>query len=213
MSLDKRQSERDRIKTLTASHGREAEFFTVGKGKENLAYSRIDSDDVSILWKSGQFANLPNSFHAFESYQNIINHARHDSIDKLLLLEDDVDFTPNFAEVFSSAISQCPKDWDMLYLGANHTWSPTFGVSENVLRLSGSVCWHAVALRHTIFNTILGWSADRPIDKMAADSLHTKYDCYAVWPNIAIQKPSFSNVEGRERDYSEFWKNKGAPAL
>ncbi len=127
----------------------------------------------------------------------------------LLLLEDDVTFLPNFAEVFPKAKEQLDPNWEMFYLGANHTFRPTIEVSPNILQLNGSGCWHAVALRYTIFDAILSLPILGPIDGMVGDYLHPKHLCYACWPNVAWVIPGFSHCEGIEVSYAHYKDNKG----
>jgi hypothetical protein len=188
-----------------------------GKGKYETEYNPIDPDDEDIpdSWKNGPFGKLTNSYCAFLCFQNIIRKAKKQNIERLLILEDDFEFTENFHEIYNKASEQLEDlpPWDMLYFGANHTWSPTKQWSNNILKLYGSLCWHSVLLKNTVFDEILSWTPTMPIDTMAAKVLHPKYTCLAIWPSIMVQKPGYSNVEGKERDYSEFWSCKGNPAL
>lgn len=191
--------------------------YVCGKGKEDIEYNRIDppEDEIPDYWKNGPFGKLTNSYCAFLCFQDIIRQAKKEERENILILEDDFEFTDNFDDIYVKAISQLNNlpPWDMLYFGANHTWSPTKQWSENILRLYGSLCWHAVLLKNTVFDEILSWRADEPIDKKAADILHPQYSCLAIWPSIIVQKAGFSNVEGRHRSYLEFFESKGCPAL
>jgi hypothetical protein len=216
LNVDKRPSEFTRIYDTLKEFGYQYPIsrFMVGKGEllPTQFYSRIDEPNVSREWAAGQFSQLPNSYHAFRAYQTIISQLRSRNVKSVLLLEDDCVFTER-AVCRSTRIEYLMPllklNWDMLYLGANHTWAPTEQISTNLLKLNGSVCWHAVGLKDTVFDTILSWSADRPIDLKAAQELHPQFNCYAIWPSIAIQKPGYSSVEGKVRDYSEYWDNKG----
>lgn len=191
--------------------------YVCGKGKEDVEYKRIDpsEDEIPNCWKNGPFGNLTNSYCAFLCFQDIIKQAKKENRQNILILEDDFEFTENFSEVFNKASKQLESlpSWDMLYFGANHSWSPTKQWSDNILKLYGSLCWHSVLLKNTVFDEILSWTPIMPIDTMAAKVLHPKYTCLAIWPSIIVQKPGYSNVEGKVRDYSEFWSCKGNPAL
>ncbi len=185
--------------------------FVVGDGcaLPASAYNRINTQP-SKAWNDGPFAKLHRSYNAFKSYQEIIQTAKDDGLKNILLLEDDVEFLPNFDAVFDrsySILDMLQLNWNILYLGGNHTWAITEEISHNLLRVQGTVCWHAVAINASLFDTILGWEADRPIDDKAKELHNSK--TYALWPNCAIQSPGFSSVEGKFRDYSEFWGNKG----
>lgn len=185
-----------------------------GKGEYNIEYDIIDPKEIPDYWTRGPFGNLVNSYCAFLCFQYIIKDAKKNNYERILILEDDFEFVDDFDIILNRAREQKPfEDWDMLYLGANHTWSPTKQLSPNILKLYGSLCWHAVALKNTVYDEILSWIPDEPIDKKAAEVLHPKYNCLAIWPSIIIQKAGFSNVEGKLRDYLEFFKSKGNPCL
>jgi hypothetical protein len=154
------------------------------------------------------------SYCAFRAYQAIIKEAKQKNYLSILILEDDCQFTANFTEVLDK-VKLSQGDWDLLYLGANHSWSPTWQVQENLLKIRGSVCWHAIGLYYSIYDVFLNCKPSAPIDLQATRLVHNNplYECYAVWPSVAIQLPGFSHVEGRIRDYSEFWGCKGNPCL
>lgn len=214
LNVDKRIDEFPRIKNDLRNLGytNPISSFVVGKGEllPYQDYDRIDEEKVSSEWLSGNFAKLPNSYHAFKSYQAIIGRLKNKGVKSVLLLEDDCIFVPGAEQVLTAADSElCNIQWDMLYLGANHTWANTWNISKHIMKINGSVCWHAVGLKHTVFDTILSWVPNKPIDTLAAQELHYQFKCYSIWPSVAIQEPGYSNVEGRNRDYSEFWSNKG----
>ena len=58
---------------------------------------------------------------------------------------------------------------------------------------------------------LLSLPANGPFDWLT--SIHTQtnpqFNCYAVWPNIAVQKPGMSYVLGAIQDYTDYFSNKG----
>lgn len=214
LNVDRRAKEFTRIESMVHDAGwtRSINRFIVGKGEvlPEDEYSRIDDAGPSRKWCESGYANLPNSYHAFKAFQAIITKAYGMGLRTILLLEDDAQFTPNFKEVLEKAGEESCSvpQWDMLYLGANHTWNRTVEVSPHLLRLFGSLCWHAVGLKCSVFPTIINWTPDKPID-LKAQELHNQFNCYSVWPSIATQRPGYSYVEGRERNYDEFFISKG----
>lgn len=211
LNIDKRYGERERIEREVGKQGGIVEFFLAGDGNRRPIeeYDQIDDPVVPAT-----FNGFPNSYNAFKCFQRIIHRAYYAKIKNVLILEDDVEFTPNTSYILERALKQVQSvaAWDMLYLGANHSWSVTEAYDRNILKLNNSVCWHAVAIDERLFPKILDWVPLKPIDAMAA-SIQPYYNCYAVWPNIAIQRPGRSEVEQRDRDYSEFWSCPGNPCF
>jgi hypothetical protein len=218
-----------RIQKLIASKGgREVVPFVDGDGHilPRHLYGQI-SPRPPIGW------NGPDkTYSQLIAIRTILQQAKRDGVQNLLFLEDDVDFTPEFDEVVSKATEQLSAklpgicmmdqwtekdeeiiplpDWDMLYYGANHTWHRTDQLKENVLGLNGSYCLHCVGIRRRMFDPLLSLPDERVMDWMISNYIHHQYNCYAIWPSIAIQKPGFSYLNGKHEDYSEWFKSKGA---
>jgi GR25 family glycosyltransferase involved in LPS biosynthesis len=214
LSLDKRFAERVRISTEFAAHDMKVNFFTAGDGKTLPVeqYDRIDTVPPPSRYGYPAWVNRPNSYNAFQCFREIITKAKQEKVHTLLILEDDVTLSNQFYPVLTLAsiqLQQYDPAWDMLYLGANHTFWPTKVINANLLKLNGSVCWHAVALKHTVFDRILALPSVAPIDEMCGKHIHPVSACYAVWPNIALTKPGFSYCEGTQVDYNHYFLNKG----
>jgi len=216
LTLDKRVQDGciGRISFAFHKFGWKVNFFICGDGKTltKYSYDRVDTTPPKGRVGYPAFVTRPNSWNAFACFKQIIEQAKKDQIETLLLLEDDVELTDNFSETLSLAQSQINEnlvDWDMLYLGANHTWARTKQVSENLLKVNGSGCFHAVGLRSTVYDAILDLPMTRPIDGLVGEKLHKRFNCYAVWPNIALQQSGYSYCEGNTTNYGHFWGNKG----
>lgn len=207
LSLDKRADQQPRIREEFGKLGIDVEFFQVGDGVlMPPEWYDLVNVDTPPGWGCGR-----GPYNVNLSYHEIIKRARKDGVGSLLLLEDDVGLTADAAQVLAKAWRQLEEHdaaWHMLYLGANHTWHPTDDIDTNLLRLHGSLCWHAVALRSTIFDPILNLQMTGPMD-LISTALHEWYGCYAVWPSIAVQLPGHSYCQGAYQDYIHFFRNKG----
>lgn len=210
-----------RIQQLIASKGgREVIPFVDGTGQilPRKLYNQI-SPRPSLGWQDSD-----KTYSQLIAIRSILRAAKDDGVENLLFLEDDVDFTPEFDEVVVRATEQLessatempdgrhiplPK-WDMLYYGANHTWHRTDQLHENVLGLSGSYCLHCVGIRRRMFEPLLNLPDEKVMDWMISTYIHHQYDCYAIWPSVAIQRPGFSYLNSKHQDYSSWFKNKGA---
>lgn len=158
--------------------------------------------------------NWPESFGAYSQlgairlimleYEN-----RKSEVDSFLFCEDDLIFSEDFDEVVNRAHEEIPDDWDMIYYGANHTGYPTNNVGPHSIRLNGSKCTHCVAIRNTLFGLIASLPDDIGFDTNVATRIHPNYKCYAVWPSVALQKPTYSVIWQQNVDYTELFKSKG----
>jgi len=207
LNIDKRWAHREPLAAEAAKRNLKVEFFLAGDGKtlppEN--YDHLDIEPPAMRFGYPAWVKRPNSYNAFLCFRKIITQAQHDKCESLLLLEDDATFCPEFDPIFPLAQAQLPADWDLFYLGANHAFARPIPFSDNLLRLTGgSLCFHAVALRHTIFQRILDLPMYGPIDDMVAKRLQAHVNTYACWPNIIWPMAGFSYCEGTNVSYDHY---------
>ena len=199
-----------RVRELVRSKGGEAACFVDGKGEllPSELYNQI-SPPPPVDWHGG-----PGSFCHFTAMKEIIRLARVSKVQTLLFLEDDVIFDGAFDDVVESACRQIDEHgivWDVLYYGANHSGARVQEVAPNLLRVFGSQTTHCLGIRNTAFEPILRLGASDPIDFLISDALHPVLGCYAIWPNVAFQKPGFSYISMTNVNYSGYFQSKGNP--
>jgi GR25 family glycosyltransferase involved in LPS biosynthesis len=210
LNLDKRINEQERLKQEFKNVGLPINFFVAGDGSLPIKYDHVDIEPPRYRFGYPAWANRPNSYNAFLCFKKILQSALDRNLPTVGLVEDDCTLSYNFQPVLTEALSELLSlpTWDMLYLCANHTWTPTLQMSDHVLKLNGSGGFQFVLIRKNLFQIFLDMSLDAPIDAKAAQ-LHKNYNCYAVFPNIAIPKPGYSYCEGAAYDNTELYKNKG----
>ena len=176
--------------------------FLVGKGKlyPEAMYSFIDPVDIPMGWRG-----YPNSYCAFKAYQKMFQELIEQKVESVIIFEDDCELAPNFDEVLDEI--SLPVGWDMFYFGGNYMQAESSQVQQYLWKTNGIMCWHAVAIHSRVFPEIVGWTPTTPIDHQCI-KIHNRGNTYGVFPSIAVQKAGFSHVEGRYRDYSEFWSIK-----
>jgi hypothetical protein len=196
-----------RVQSLMKSKGVEVEAFIDGKGQllPRPLYNQI-SPRPSPGWQDKDTA-----YAHMVAIKSILQAALRDGVETLLFLEDDVELLPEFDEVVEMATAQLAglPAWDMLYYGSNHTWHRTDILSENVLKLNGSYTTHCCGIKRKMFQPIIDLPAERVLDWMISHYIHPQYSCYGVWPNIAIQQPGYSYLNGCTQDYTDWFKSKG----
>lgn len=200
--VDKRyESERDRIIKLVNSMGLadRTSFFIDGDGQHNYFYDQTTLE-LPNGWIHGQGA-----YQHFRALQEIVRDNREWGRSNFLFIEDDCVLTEDFTNI------EFPDDWDIMYFGANHSNSLWYYIDEakpSIMRVMGSLTTHCVAFNHTVYDAILELEPTHVIDKLIADRIQPFYNCYAVWPNTAIQKPGLSHLWNQQVDYTEIFSRR-----
>jgi hypothetical protein len=137
------------------------------------------------------------------SHLFLLEHARDNHLDSILIFEDDVLLSTDFNDRFNEAINELPGDWCMFYLGGNH-FKGLQPYSDNLVRLKGTLTTHAFAIHSRFYDVAISTiraTLDQVIDVYFM-ILHSQYPCYCVHPKIAFQAIGFSDLEEREVDYT-----------
>lgn len=153
----------------------------------------------------------PNIYYFFfRAFKSIMQKAVDDGIESLLFVEDDLDFLDGFDEVLTSGLKSLPDNWEMLYYSANNTWHTTEEVGPNLLRLNGSYCLQCVGIRgKKMIKRLANLPEVKGVDISIAGLIHPEGNCYSLFPNLAIQKPSRSTLVNMDVNYLEYFKSKG----
>lgn len=208
--VDKRWAdESDRLLGMIQSRGGFPSFFVDGKGSI-LPLERYDqfSPTPPVGWRFS-----PQGYYHFRGIQGIVRSAKELGVRNVLIVEDDCVFTDEFDEVVAAATAEGLTDWDMLYYGANHSNSKYLPITDHVQRVEGSLTTHCFAVRSTMYDAIINLEPTDMIDALIARELHPKFNCLAIWPNVALQKPGFSTLWHQYTDYSEYFKSRGRELL
>jgi hypothetical protein len=210
--LDKRYEEKERLTTQFSAQNLKINFFVVGNGNilPSNVYDYIDIVPPPNRTGYPAWANRPNSYNAFCSYKIILQQALDEGWQSATLVEDDCTLRPNFSEIVPQAIKeleQVPR-WDMMYWCSCHAWTSTYLFQPHLLKLNGSGGFQCVTIRRSLFKTFIDMPMTAPIDALAG-KLHSQYNCYAVWPNVAIPKPGFSYCEGTYYDNTKLYEIRG----
>jgi hypothetical protein len=129
--------------------------------------------------------------------QNAINLG----YERILILEDDVEWADNFVERFDKCWNSLPDDWDMFYFSAAHQYWPT-RQSELLFKLKWSTAAHAIAFNKKCLHRILCELISKmdPID-VTYSMLQPVLNAYCCIEPIAWQRRSYSDIEKEEKWY------------
>lgn len=153
------------------------------------------------------------------SHARLIRKIQKENLDKVLILEDDIEFCEDFETKFKLAINDLPDDWDIFFFGGNHTGGYQI-ITKNIGRVFRTLALHSYAVRgkalpyiyqnmiqfvgHTLCNN------EQLQPSVAADFYMAKVQphiqCYSIFPNLTWQRESFSDLQQDIMNY-EFLKS------
>lgn len=180
INLDRRQDRLKELKKQTKSLG--------------IDFVRHSAADAKAL-------GISNIAACVTSHRQVIENAKADGIERLLILEDDAEFVAGFAESFERLLVGLPEDWQMFYLGANTFLPVDIGV-EGLRKTDGSLTTHAYGVKAELYDILIQAASDDrwPID-LTYSELHPKVRAYAAWPSLIGQRAGYSDIESRYVDY------------
>jgi hypothetical protein len=123
----------------------------------------------------------------------------------LMFFENDFELVDGWEPVLRKAWMRIPRDFDLLYLGANLT-APMTKISYNLVKING--CWqvHAVVLSKTFIDYVLmeydlyrEWAFDDWLRKIA---IRRKF--YMTYPMISYQRAGYSDYANKVTSYDIF---------
>jgi len=140
------------------------------------------------------------------SHAKCIKNAFSKGFNNVLIFEDDVMFLEKTIETLSGATLQLPLNWDLLYLGVNIE-RPAYQVNKNLARLTFAYSTHAYAVNLKNVNLFMKlWEINSDIGTIHNDVSYNEliipnFNCLSCVPIIAIQQPSYSDIEEKFVSY------------
>jgi GR25 family glycosyltransferase involved in LPS biosynthesis len=151
----------------------------------------------------------PGNVGAIYSHRAVIEHAKNNKFDNILILEDDVEFHQNLNQLFDLYIKELPEDWDILFFGANHSenniWmrDPLIKISDHISKIIRSYANHCYVVKETAYDLLINSLSkeNQPNDVLVSD-VQKELNCYLFRPPLAWQRPSYSDLLEKFTDYS-----------
>lgn len=184
----------------------------------NLEVSRFSAVDAKnipeIVEKVNKTPGLVlGSIGCGRSHRLILELSKKNNLDNVLILEDDVEFDDNLNQIFSKCIDDVPDDWDILFLGGNHSlnniWQkePVTKINDHVYKLVFCYATHAYAVRKKAYDKIIECLIkENDRGDVLFSHAQIQLNTYILRPHLAWQKSSYSDVE-ENFQYYEFLKN------
>jgi hypothetical protein len=140
----------------------------------------------------------------------ILEECLSDQVSSVLILEDDVVFTPRMRSA-GEILGGLPENWDSLYLGGNHNShkgvSPPKKVSDGLCKIHHTFSTHAVGFKGDFIQKVLDRirRVDSPLD-VAYTDLQKIHNFYCFYPALAVQRSGYSDIQNQTMDYSKWIK-------
>lgn len=146
---------------------------------------------------AGGFANI-GTHGCFLSHLNVLKNARIEGHDCILILEDDVDFTPRFCGITKTEASLMEKaSWDIFYLGSQHipdeTTEDDHGFFISALPASPHGTAHATLLRKTTLLEMIPY-LETMLARKAGDALGGPMPIDAAYNRFRKEHPNINTV-------------------
>ena len=194
INLDRRRDRYESFQAEMAKYGIEnVERFSAIDG------TTIMANNVPLL--AGELGVL-------ESHLKIVKKCKEEGLNNVLIMEDDVLFSNEILKL-DEYMALVPKDWEFLYFGGNHVYGqPPTLINDKIIKLNYTVALHCVAINGSIFEVIEAILSKRKkqVDAYYAE-LHNTFNAYGFYPNMAKQTVGFSDIQNRNVDYSNFFKD------
>ncbi len=164
-----------------------------------------------------------------DSHKKVIQYAKENNLEYILVLEDDVLFDTNMIKYMNPI--HIPTNFDMFYLG--YHINRGYRIGDQLLQIQSGLTTHAYIMRNTVYDLFLDYidkdwnipefkdltefekpffNRQKPIK--AVDMFYAKYihhargETYGVYPMIAYQRPEFSRIENANVDYRQLFITK-----
>lgn len=173
--------------------------------KHNFIADRYNAIDGKIVESLGRLSRGEHG--CLLSHLNVIKKAKENNLSKVLVLEDDVEFSEDMTEKFFSYIQEI-KDWDIIYFGAYHALNnpynpyPLIKITDHLYKTIHSVAAHCYAVNSTVYNALIEEISkkSKPLDDHHTE-IQKKFNCFVIRPHLAWQRPSFSDIGEQYADY------------
>jgi glycosyl transferase family 25 len=201
MNLDNREDRKNQVESELEKFNIKAQRFSSYKAsvKDAMPYiegRNLDQHSIDLA---------PSRVAATKSHLGVIQMAKDNNWDNVLVLEDDVKFLDHADIILTQALKELENlpEWDILYLGAN-SMDTIKQISGHVGQMTAAFCGHAYVVNKHFYDTLLSydWNEYLIIDQWLLNICRDpRFKAYTVLPIIAIQYSSFSDIEGKSVNY------------
>ena len=138
-------------------------------------------------------------------HKNIVQYAKDNKLNNILIFEDDVTFTKDSLHIIEKSLDDLSKinDWDLFYVSGIVIDTSLQYVTDNLVNVNTLLTNHAYAINHKAYELILtynpkidcaidGWYGQQTDDSLIIGSRFKKY---LIYPLVAYQRYSLSDID------------------
>lgn len=140
-----------------------------------------------------------------KTMRSLLTYCIENDFRNVLIFEDDLKIlNPYIGQLLNSCIEELPLEYDLLYLGCNMHGTPKRH-SKKLLQAVGMYSSHAILYSRSAIEYILELLDDNEAyDITLVKKVQPGMQCYCVCPMLVSQHNGYSDIEGREVDYTKF---------
>jgi glycosyl transferase, family 25 len=170
-------------------------------------FAAVDGSQVQI---PVNWPESPGAYGCLQSHLSVVQQARAQGRESVLIIEDDVLFDERFHEKFRERVRNLPENWDMLFFGCLHHDEP-IPVASGIGKLRGSFSTFMYVVRHTVYDSFirLNSRAKQAVDRNNT-ILQRLFNCYCFLPHLAWVDDSYSDAQ---EVYTRHWYIKESMVL
>lgn len=132
--------------------------------------------------------------------------------ENVLVVEDDIDLIePEINSIMDKVMSDLPENFDIIYLGCQLCNCPKGFYNYNLLKgVDSAFSTHAAIYSLKAMKDIIKGKMEAPIDNYYQRHIQQKGNCYAVYPMVASQIVSHSDIysDAELMDWKPYLENK-----
>jgi GR25 family glycosyltransferase involved in LPS biosynthesis len=190
-----------------------SEIWCVNLDKRTDRWEQVQKEfhSIGILNKVQRFSAIKHQdgrIGVIKSNLELLKYAKSKKLENILIFEDDVKFINYDEAKLNLAINDLPKNWSLLYLGAN-THIPLVKKGDHLYQLKNGYATHSLCYNKIMYNQAITQYTNtnkitehgQILDVWLA-KIQEKYPCYLVNPIMTTQETGFSDIENKFVDYS-----------
>ncbi len=151
---------------------------------------KLDNQDGKVRWNKGAYALAKTTV-------NLLEDAIDNNYERILIFEDDIEFSPLFDIVADDFFKIMPEKYDLAFLGITHTGYPSM-YNTHWDRVRSAFSCHAYSVGKHMLGTYKKMleELENPIDYYTNLIIGGRQNSFATHKKLVYQVSGISDIEG-----------------